>query len=61
MPWWRDKVLWAAMVVGGLLRGLPMALWPDDSCVRDECTYVKIASRMVDGEGMTTSAGWPRR
>lgn len=58
MPWWRDKVLWAAMVVAGVLRGLPMALWPDDKCVRDECTYIRIAQRFVDGEGMTTSAGW---
>jgi len=58
MPWWRDRILWLAMGIGALLRIVPMALYADDQCVRDECTYIRIAQRMVEGEGMTSSAGW---
>lgn len=58
MNWKRDRWLWAAVVLGVVLRIAPRALWPWDSCVRDECTYMKLATRMADGEGMTASAGW---
>lgn len=58
MPWWKDRTLWAVMVVAAVLRVLPLVLWPDWDCVRDECTYIKISKRMVAGEGMTSSAGW---
>ena len=58
MRWYRDQNLWAAVAVGFVLRVLPMALWPFDSCVRDECTYAKLAGRFASGQGMTTSIGW---
>lgn len=58
MSWKRDRWLWAAIVVGIVLRIAPRALWPMDICVRDECTYMKLATRMAEGEGMTASAGW---
>jgi hypothetical protein len=29
-----------------------------DPCVRDECTYLRLAGRMAEGKGMTASAGW---
>ncbi len=58
MTWYRDKHLWVALVVGILLRVLPLAIWYDDSCVRDECTYVRLATRFAAGEGMTSSVGW---
>lgn len=58
MSWKRDRWLWTAIVVGIVLRIAPRALWPMDICVRDECTYMKLASRMASGEGMTASAGW---
>ncbi len=59
MSWWKDRSLLLALLSGLLLRTVPMAvwarLWP---CVRDECTYFKLAYRMVEGEGMTSSSGW---
>ena len=58
MSWKRDRWLWAAIIVGIVLRVAPRALWPMDICVRDECTYMKLATRMASGEGMTASAGW---
>mgnify|MGYP006062563451 CR=1 FL=1 len=59
MPWWKDRHLWTAIVIGTLLRVIPLLLWYDEwGCVRDECTYLALATRMVNGEGMTSSAGW---
>ena len=58
MSWKRDRWLWAAILLGVVLRIAPRALWPMDVCVRDECTYMKLATRMAEGEGMTASAGW---
>lgn len=47
------------MVAGLLLRAVPLAVWAYEwGCTRDECTYLKLASRMLNGEGMTTSVGW---
>ncbi len=57
-PWWNDKSLVAAVVSGIVIRLLPLVLWLDWVCVRDECTYSKISRRIVDGEGMVGSAGW---
>ena len=28
------------------------------SCVRDECTYLRLSERILEGEGMTASNGW---
>ena len=57
-PWWDDKSLLSAVVTGCIIRLLPLLLWLDWVCVRDECTYSKISRRIVDGEGMVGSAGW---
>ena len=58
-PWWKDRPLVAMMVAGLLLRAVPLAVWAYEwGCTRDECTYLKLASRMLNGEGMTTSVGW---
>ena len=35
-----------------------MLLWPNESCVRDECMYVFTAERMLDGQGITATNGW---
>ncbi|MFT5686992.1 MAG: hypothetical protein ACI8RZ_007949, partial [Myxococcota bacterium] len=44
MPWWKDRQLWTAIVIGTLLRVIPLLLWMDDwGCVRDECTYLGLA------------------
>jgi hypothetical protein len=58
VSWWRDRGLWAAVGVGTLLRAVPLAVWADDVCVRDECTYIRLADRLADGAGMTSSVGW---
>ena len=57
-PWRYDKSLRWALLVGFLLRFVPLVTWAWDSCLRDECTYLKLADRFAQGEGMTGSAGW---
>ncbi|MFT4979870.1 MAG: 4-amino-4-deoxy-L-arabinose transferase-like glycosyltransferase [Myxococcota bacterium] len=47
------------MGLGLALRAVPLAVWAREwGCIRDECTYIKLASRMISGEGMTSSVGW---
>ncbi|MCB9765867.1 MAG: glycosyltransferase family 39 protein [Alphaproteobacteria bacterium] len=59
IPWWRDRVAWWALLAGLWLRAATLARWPQTPCIRDECTYVNLAERIVDGEGMTAaSGGW---
>lgn len=59
MPWWRDRILWIALILGLVVRVLPLMLWVDIPCTHDECGYIKLASRMADGEGMGRwSHGW---
>jgi len=57
--WWKDRPLLGALLVALALRTIPLAIWGSDwMCTRDECTYIKLASRMADGQGMTGSSGW---
>jgi len=59
MQWWKDRQLWLAAVVGMLARIVPMVVWMTDwPCVRDECTYLRLAHRLAEGQGMTVSNGW---
>jgi hypothetical protein len=53
-----DRVFFAALVAGTLLRLLPLAIWPEESCVRDECSYIRIAEKIAEGRGMTAYGGW---
>lgn len=49
----------AALLVALILRTVPLAVWGEEwVCARDECTYIKLANRMVEGQGMTSSSGW---
>jgi hypothetical protein len=57
-PWWSDKSLASAVVMGFIIRLTPVLVWLNWGCARDECTYLKLSSRIVDGEGMVGSAGW---
>jgi hypothetical protein len=57
-PWWKDNGLLWALAACVLLRVLPLILWQDWGCARDECTYLRIARKMADGQGMVASAGW---
>lgn len=55
----RDRrLLGLAMGLCLLLRVVPLAIWPNERCVRDECTYLTVADGFAAGEGMTASAGW---
>jgi hypothetical protein len=53
-----DRAFFAALVVGTLLRALPLAIWPEEACVRDECSYIRIAEKIATGQGMTAYGGW---
>lgn len=56
--WWRDRSIRWALIAGFLLRLVPMAVWADKTCIRDECTYQLIADALVRGEGITGTMGW---
>lgn len=56
--WWHDSSLRNAVLVAFVLRLVPMLVWIDKPCVRDECTYVDLAQAILDGEGMVGSHGW---
>jgi len=56
--WWHDTNLRAAVLVAGVLRLVPMLVWIDKPCVRDECTYIDLAQNLLDGQGITGSHGW---
>lgn len=59
MRWWKDRSLLGALLVALALRTIPLAIWGDEwMCTRDECTYIKLATRMAEGQGMTGSSGW---
>lgn len=54
-----DKWLWIAIVLGLALRILPMVIWPQLECVRDECIYRTLAGKIIGGQGLTVSSkGW---
>ena len=58
-PSWReDRVLRWALLVALAVRAIPGLVWAFDSCLRDECTYIRLAQRFGEGEGMTSSVGW---
>ena len=56
--WRRHRWLVLILAVGGLLRLLPLLLWPGQGCTRDECTYQSIARGIVAGHGMTAPEEW---
>lgn len=57
--WYEDPWLWGALGVGLLLRCLPMFLWPQTDCVRDECIYRFLAKGILDDGVMgVTTKGW---
>ena len=53
-----SKALWWAMGLCVAMRLIPLAVWPWERCVRDECTYLKVADGFAAGDGMTGSVGW---
>jgi 4-amino-4-deoxy-L-arabinose transferase-like glycosyltransferase len=54
-----DRWVLAALLLALLVRAVPLAMWPQFECVRDECIYRSIANKIIDGEGLTVSSkGW---
>jgi hypothetical protein len=46
-------------VVGFVIRLTPVLVWINSwGCLRDECTYLGLARKIVNGQGMVGSAGW---
>lgn len=55
----KDRWLWGALAAGLLLRLLPLYLWPQTDCVRDECIYRALAQGILrDGVLGETTKGW---
>lgn len=55
----KDRWLWGALAAGLVLRCLPMFLWPQTDCVRDECIYRALAQGILqDGILGETTKGW---
>jgi len=54
----KDKSVCVAMIIGFLIRIIPLLIWLSWPCIRDECTYLRLSERLINGEGMTASNGW---
>ncbi len=54
----RHRWLVAALVVGAVLRILPLLLWPGSTPIRDEAIYVQLAHGILAGEGLITPKQW---
>ncbi len=53
-PFWhrwilRDPWFWGAIVVGLLVRLVPILIWGDIECTRDECIYKGMADKICLG------------
>ncbi len=54
-----DKWVLFALLAALFVRLIPLIIWPQFECVRDECIYRSIANKIVEGEGLTVSSkGW---
>jgi hypothetical protein len=59
--WSRDPIFWSALLIGVVLRALPLLLWgwASDDCTRDECIYKIVARPILEGEGLGLAPkGW---
>lgn len=56
--WWHVRTLRNAILAAFVLRLVPMLVWIDKPCVRDECTYQDLAQALLDGRGMVGTHGW---
>ena len=46
------------LVLGVLVRLLPIWIWGLEGCIRDECTYMRQGYHFFQGEGVVASSGW---
>jgi hypothetical protein len=54
-----NKWLIGSLVVGFFVRFIPIMIWGDIECTRDECIYKGMGDRILAGEGLTVSRkGW---
>jgi hypothetical protein len=57
--WYRDRSARWALLIGLFLRLQAMVWFQQGGCLRDECTYLKLARQFADGQGMNPSQrGW---
>lgn len=54
----RDPWLWGALLLALVLRALPLWIWSDGGCYRDECSYVTLADGVLRGKGVQPIQGW---
>ena len=47
--WLRDPVILTILFLGLLIRVVPLILFPQVECLRDECIYRTMALNIVDG------------
>ena len=52
-----SRGLAAALLLGAIVRWLPLEEWSRRPCVRDECTYRAMATNLLRGEGMVGNDG----
>lgn len=59
-PWWRDRVVGLAVVLGVVVRALAVASLEDPTaCTRDECIFRDAAAPLLQGQGLGLApAGW---
>jgi len=57
--WAQDRWLWGLLALALVLRVLPMLLWPQFECIRDECIYRAMADSIRNGNPLPVSnKGW---
>ena len=57
-PAYKDPWLWGAIGVAFVLRMVPMLIWGEAGCMRDECAYAGLAKGIVDGKGLQPTQRW---
>ncbi len=62
LPWGeylRDRWVWALIGLALVVRVVPMVVYPQYECIRDECIYRGMALAINEGQGLTVSnKGW---
>lgn len=58
MWWWKDRSIRFSLLVGLMIRLIPMVIWAHKPCTHDECTYEKMANAILAGRGIVSTMGW---
>lgn len=55
----KDPWFWGALALALTIRLIPIVIWPDHECTRDECIFRSAAFKLLAGKGMMeTTNGW---